>query len=423
MFPSVPTGQYRITVEAAGMQSWEGQLLVQTGQAALVEPVLNVGGTATEITVAGDVTNPVNVDNATLGTTLERQRIDQLPLNGRSITTLIGATTPGLEGTRAYGLAAAALDVVQDGAVLQNRDLGGVFQRPPGLDSVEEFRVETNGSSAKVNRPGTVILTTRSGTNQFHGSMFETARNNGFGVARRRQDYYEKPPHLVRNEFGFWNGGPVYLPKLYDGRNKTFWFFNYEAYRTYAATTTSTTVPTAAMRGGDFSGLIDGTGRAYTIYDPWTTDSKTWQRQPFAGNRIPVSRMSPMTKYLYGITPMPTHTDINPMVRDNFIAPGPAIRRDHAETMKFDHNLSERDRVFLRYTHGNKYDKRLGNDPSFPTLNDETNVTFSPARNETGGGLLDPHHLADVLQRDRALLTPTSASTCRAARRATGPNR
>ena len=384
MFPSVPPGHYRITIESVGMQRWEGQFVVLTGQAAVVEPVLAVSGTTTEVTVAGDVSNPINVDNSTLGATLERQRIDQLPLNGRSITTLIGATTPGLEGTRAYGLAQAALDVVQDGAVLQNRDLGGVFVRPPGLDSVEEFRVESNGSSAKMNRPGTVILTTRSGTNKFHGSAFETARNNGIGVARQRQDYYDKPPHLVRNEFGFWSGGPVYLPKVYDGRNKTFWFFNYEAYRTYSATTASTTVPTAAMRGGDFSGLIDGTGRATAIYDPWTTDAKTWKRQPFAGNRIPVNRMSPLTKYLYGITPLPTHTDVNPIVRDNFFAPGPAIRRDHAETMKFDHNLSERDRVFLRYTHGNKYDKRMGNDASFPTLHDETNVTFTPARNDTG---------------------------------------
>jgi hypothetical protein len=157
------------------MQPWRGELLLQTADTASVDVVLKVAVATTEITVAGDVTNPINTDNATLGSTLERQRIDQLPLNGRSIQTLISNTTPGLENTRAFGLMASALDVVQDGAVLANRDFGGVFARPPGLDSVEEFKVESNNSSAKMNRPGTVILTTRSGTNQLHGSAFETA--------------------------------------------------------------------------------------------------------------------------------------------------------------------------------------------------------------------------------------------------------
>jgi hypothetical protein len=230
---------------------------------------------------------------------------------------------------------------VQDGAVLANLELGYITTRPPGLDSVEEFRLETNNSSAKMNRPATVIVTTRSGTNSLHGSAFETARN------------------------------------------KTFFFMNYEALRQYSAATASTTVPTEAMRRGDFSGLIDGTGRKSTIYDPWSTASKTWTRQPFPNNLIPLGRMSPMTKYLYAITPLPSQPDVNPMVRDNYFGPGPDVRREVSETIKFDHNLSNRDRLFLRQTHGDAGRKYMGNNASFPTLGDETNVSFSTLRNES----------------------------------------
>ena len=303
IFPAAVIGDYSITVSAPSMKNWEGRLLVRAGQSVTVNPELAVAATATEITVAGDVTALVNTDNATVGSNLERQRIEELPLNGRSISSLIAISTPGVEATqRAYGLLSHAAEMVQDGAVLANLELGYITTRPPGLDSVEEFKVETNNSSAKMNRPATIIVTTRSGTNQLHGSAFETARNNGMGVARRRQDYYEKPPHLVRNEFGFWVGGPVYLPKLYDGRNKTFFFFNSEFLRQYSSATASTTVPTEAMRRGDFSGLIDGSGRAYTIYDPWSTDSNVGapavspepdpHRQNEPGGQVPLRNYS-----------------------------------------------------------------------------------------------------------------------------------
>ena len=154
--------------------------------------------------------------------------------------------------------------------ILENREWSSIPARQPGLDTIQEFRSETTNSSAKMNRPASFILTTRSGTNDLHGSFFETARNSGLGVARARTDFYTKPPHLVRNEFGASGGGPVYLPKLYNGRNKTFFFFAYEGYRQMQASTRQIAVPTQAMRNGDFSGLRDSQGRLYTLYDPDT---------------------------------------------------------------------------------------------------------------------------------------------------------
>jgi hypothetical protein len=389
LFPSQQPGQYKLTIQAAGMQPWEGELTLQVGQTAVVDPALKVGATVTEITVAGDVTPLVTTSSPTLGNVVERARIEQLPLNGRFFQTLVAATTPGLEGSssspRVYGLRATSMEFLQDGAVLTNRDTGELSGRPPGIDTIEEFRVETNNSSAKMNRPATTIVSTKSGSNQFHGALFETHRNNAFGVARRRQDFYDKAPHLVRNEFGGSVGAPVILPKIYNGRNRTFFFFAYETFRNLSASTTSTSMPTMAMRAGDFSGLIDSAGRRITLYDPWTTDSRTWQRQPYPNNQIPVSRRSPLATYFYSVTPAPTELSVNPLVANNYFGPGVSNRLDHTESVRIDHRLTDRDQIFGRYTHGNRWAKNRSGGGGSPTMLDEAgNVTFRPVRDESG---------------------------------------
>src|SRR5262245_28887639 len=315
IFPSVQVGTYLITVEAAGMETWKGELTLQAGQSAEVNPSLKVGATATEVTVAGDVTQLTPSNSTTLANVVEHARIEQQPVNGRFVQNLIYMTTPGLEsagGLRVFGLR-HGFELLHDGAVLENRQWQTIPARPPSLDTIAEFRAETSNSSAKMNRPGTVILTTKAGTNSIHGSLFETHRNSGFGVARARQDFYLKPPHLVRNEYGGSFGGPVYLPKIYNGKNKTFFFFSYEGYKLRQASTRSVTMPTAEMRQGDFSGLVDAQGRRFTLYDPLTTGAN-WSRQPFPNNQIPVGRRSPLATYLYNVTPLPTHSTVNPLV-------------------------------------------------------------------------------------------------------------
>ncbi|MFB3829484.1 MAG: carboxypeptidase regulatory-like domain-containing protein [Bryobacteraceae bacterium] len=388
LFPSLPIGPYKLGVQSRGMQPWEGEMVLETGHTAVVDPVLKVGAAVTEVTVAGDVTPLVTAASATLGSVLERTRIERLPLNGRFLQSLVQGATPGLEGSssdpRVWGLRASSMEWVQDGAVIVNRDTGGISGRPPGLDTIEEFRVESNNSSAKMNRPATTIITTRRGTNDIHGSVFETARNNSVGLARRRQDFYQKPPHLVRNEFGASLGAPLCLPKLYDGRRRTFFFFAYEAYRNLQSSTTSTRMPAMAMRQGDFSGLIDSAGRRITLYDPWTTDARTWQRQPFANNTIPLSRQSPLAKYLYSVTPQPTHPDANPLVADNYFAPAVSNRLDHTESVRADHRLTDRDQFFVRFTHGNRWAKSRSGEGGSPVMLDEAgNVTFRPVRDDS----------------------------------------
>ena len=380
LFPALRVGDYEIKVEMPGMAPWQGTVNLIEGQTADLTPLMKPAGTATEVTVAGDVTPLVTTSAPTLATVVERQRIDQLPLNGRQVTSLIYMTTPGMESDslpRVYGLRYAS-EVIQDGSLIGNRYWATTPDRQPGLDTIDEFRVETNNSSAKFNRPGTVILSTRSGTNEPHGSVFETARNSAIGVARARTDYFTKPPHLARNEFGASLGGPVYLPRLYNGKNKTFFFFSYEGYRLRQSVTRTTAVPTEAMWNGDFSNQIDSAGNHITIYNPWTTGSAAdnYSRLPFPNNVIPVAMESPLTKYLHGVTPAATLPNVNPFIQNNYFGQGFNSGNQMTLTTKIDQRVNSSNNLSFRYTHSPSF-APYTNDPygSGPTIgNSQTGI-------------------------------------------------
>jgi hypothetical protein len=348
-FPGVVVGDYRISVEFPGMEKFQGTFSVQVGQRVVIDPVLKAGQTTTTVDVQ-DVTPMVNTTNPTVKMTLERERIEQLPINGRSITNLL-STIPGFEGGRMFGTPSTSQEWILDGAVVSERRWSTGSPQQPPLDMVQEFTVEANAVSAKLSRPVNIMLSSKSGGNQFHGTAFETHRNNAIGLARARTDFYDSPPQLIRNEFGVSASGPVVLPKLYNGKDKTFWFVAYEANRTRSASTASFTVPTAAMRNGDFSGLIDSQGRRITIYDPQTTDSRTYARQPFSyggrANVIDPARISPLAKYMFGTTPLPT-TDVNPLIDVNFWGPQKSLTNRWNFSSRFDHRFSSKDQFYAR---------------------------------------------------------------------------
>ncbi|MGH9719511.1 MAG: TonB-dependent receptor [Bryobacteraceae bacterium] len=391
IFPAVQVGAYQIMVEAAGMETWKGELTLQVGQSAEVNPTLKVGATATEVTVAGDVTPLITTNSPTLANVVEHARIEQLPINGRFIQNLIYMTTPGLEsagGLRVFGIR-HGFELLQDGAVLENRQWQTIPARPPSLDTIEEFRAETSNSSAKMNRPGTVILTTRAGTNSIHGSLFETHRNSGFGVARARQDFFVKAPHLVRNEYGGSVGGPVWIPKVYNGKNRTFFFLAFEGYKLRQASTRSTTMPTLEMQRGDFSSLADAQGRRFTIYDPLSTGAN-WSRQPFTNNQIPAGRRSPLATYLYSVTPAPTNSSVNPLVAANWFGLGFNNTNQSTFTTRVDQRVSEKDQFFFRYSHNPAFQRNTsslgsGANASSPTtLDGKGNGAIDDQANDNG---------------------------------------
>ncbi len=383
-FYSVPglfAGNYTITFTAPGMKKYQTRISLQDAQVAVINPKLEVGEVSQQVTVTGDTVQLATYDSGTVSTQLDARRIDQLPQNGRSVLGLAQNTVPGLEanGTRANGLMQEGMEYSQDGAPMTNRNFGGEQNSAqstlPDPDSIQEAKFETLNSSAQFATPATVILTTKSGTNGFHGSAFETARNNYFGIARARQNPSNfAAPHYVRNEWGASIGGPIIIPKLYNGKNKSFFFFAFERFSLRQSSNELVTVPTVAMRNGDFSGLVNGQGILQVLYDPNTTQPGTYQRTPFPNNQIPVTRESPLAQKLYAATPLPTSSD-NPLINSNFNAVNHVTQTVPNTTVRLDHVFNENNRMYFRFTDIDQQQRALRNYPA-----------NSPA-NIAGGGL------------------------------------
>jgi Carboxypeptidase regulatory-like domain len=383
-FYSVPglfAGNYTITFSAPGMKAYQTTVSLQDAQNAVLNPSLTVGDVTQQVTVAGDTVQLATYDSGTVSTQLDYKRIDQLPQNGRDLLNLAANTVPGVEatGTRANGLMPEGMEYSQDGAPMTNRNFGGEGNATqailPDPDAVQEAKFETLNSTAQFATPATVIITTKSGTNEIHGSMFETARNNYFGIAKARQNPANfAAPHLVRNEFGASVGGPISIPKLYNGKNKSFFFFAYERFSLAQAANELVTVPTVAMRNGDFSGLINSAGVLQTLYDPNSTTPGTLQRTPFPNNQIPISRESPLAKALYAATPLPQTAD-NPLINSNFNAVNNMQQTVPNITTRLDHIFNSNNRMYFRFTDIDQTMEALRNYPA-----------NSPA-NIAGGGL------------------------------------
>jgi hypothetical protein len=345
IFPDVVPGAYHLSAQSPGMQKFEGAFVVRVTQRVVIDPALQPGQTLTEVEVK-DITPLVATDNATVSTTLERERINQLPVNGRSLNTMLG-NIPGFEGDRLNGIFNDATEWVLDGAVVSDRRWNGAPSTQPPMDSIQEFTVVSNSSSAKYSRPAEIVVSTKSGTNLLHGTVFETIRNNGIGLARARTDFYTKPPYLNRNEYGASGGGPVIIPKVYNGKNKTFWWFGYEGRESVSYSTVNFNVPTAALASGDFSGYKDAQGRVSTIYDPLSTGpAPTYIRTPFPGNVIPSGRESPLARYLFSIVPLPS-TSANPLVDFNWFGAARTQSPLWYTTGRIDHHFSEKDQVHI----------------------------------------------------------------------------
>jgi hypothetical protein len=354
LFAGLQPGDYRLVAEKGGFKKWAGKLELQAGQVAVVEPMLEVGALEMMVEVTG-AAPIITTESSEVGDVKDSLRIQQLPLNGRAVVNLFDLT-PGVEGggnPRVNGLKVGSVEMTLDGMSLVDRFGGGMARVQPGLDTVQEFRVETVGSNAQYSRPATVTMVTKSGTNQFHGTAFETFRNNGAGLRARQRQSGNTSPFYVRNEYGVAGGGPVYLPKLYDGRNKTFWFAAFEGIKDRQKRfSTNNRVPTLAMWGGDFSNIIDTSSRRTTIYDPLTTNS-AGLRTPFNGNIIPKARQNPVYGVIQSVTHLPTR-DVNPYLGGNMDEVYSNKNDGDNLTLKADQRLGDKDNLSFRYTRSSR---------------------------------------------------------------------
>lgn len=383
--PSLFTGTYTVTITAPGMATYKRSVELLVGQNVVINASMSAGVVTQQIEVSADLVQLTTTDNGSISSTLENSRINQLPMNGRNVITLASQTTPGLESCSQSsscpnGLMGQAMEYVADGASLNNREFGGTHvgsSQMPDPDSVQEVRVETTGAGAQFATPATGILTTKSGTNSIHGTMFETARNNAVGIARSRANpsNFVAPPY-IRNEFGASGGGPIVVPYLYNGKDKSFWFFAYERYSLRSYSYSNMKVPTPAMRQGDFSGLTNSSGVLQQLYDASTTrnsaacpqpdgtsPSNPYCRTTYAGNQIPLGKLSPTAKVFNDITPLPNST-ANPLVTNNLSGQAPNNTTIPTMTLRLDQAFNENNRAYLRYTNTHTTTLSLRNDPT-----------------------------------------------------------
>lgn len=368
--PNLFVGTYSLTFIAKGMKKYETRLDLQNGQAAVINVKLSVGPVSQQVTVEASTVQLATYDSGTVSTELDIHRINQLPMNGRNVLALASDTVPGVEanGTRANGQMAQAMEYTQDGAPMTDRQFGGEQgsggNSPienvilPDPDSVQEVRFETVGSSAQFSTPATVELTTKSGTNSFHGSAFETNRDNAIGIAKARQNPSNfSAPQYIRNEFGASVGGPIRIPRLYNGKDKSFFFFAYERYSLRQGVSQLEDVMTDAERGGDFSAIVVG-GVQQVIYDPSTSGSSAggYQRTQYAYNGIPntinPALISPLAKAMMAAMPHATNQSVVPQSGEpNLTQNFPNAQTAPKYTFRLDQVFNDKNRAYLRFTY------------------------------------------------------------------------
>lgn len=368
----IPPGNYRIEVEASGFKKY-----IRTGfkldvqQNAVVEPTLELGNLSEAIQVTAEAPL-IQAASSSLGQVVENKQIMDLPLVGRNTLSLIGLTA-GAQPIGQFGGIPARTNAYNQGffstsgsQVLTNETLidgvpanGALFNAPafvPVVDAVQEFKVQTNTFSAEFGRTGggVVNMVTKSGTNQLHGTLYEFFRNNHLDANNWFSNRSGTPrPLSTTNQFGLTAGGPVVIPHVYNGHDKTFWFFNYEGLREKRGLTQLFTVPTPAQLQGDFSQTFTSSGQLIQIYDPLSTKPDPahpgqYLRDPFEGNRIPGFRIDPVAAKVRSLWPAPNLPGTPFTGANNYIGNGSAPNTQDQFTGRVDQSLGDKHRLAAR---------------------------------------------------------------------------
>jgi hypothetical protein len=356
VFPSVPTGRYTVMAEVSGFKTLAlSNIDLGVDQRLRIDLKLETGAVSETMTVVGE-TPLLQTSSSELGTTVGNEQIEALPLNGRNFVNLT-RTVPGV----LRGIPGANIDGAGSLAWRASASFSANGQRPrdnnfmldgvdnnetwlqtvvifPSVDALDEFKLQTSTYSAEFGRSlgGVVNLQIKSGSNAFRGSAFEFVRNDRFDATNffLNRANREKPP-FEQHQFGGTFGGPVF-------KSKTFFFGDYQGFRVTQGQTYLSTVPSLRMRQGDF-GEINR-----VIYDPLTS-------QPFANNLIPQSRWDPAARnVLLQLYPEPNtegRRGANGQQIENYLITPNLERQDDQFDVKADHNLTDSNRFFVRYSY------------------------------------------------------------------------
>lgn len=361
-FLLLPVGTYRVEASLEGFKSFRRDgIVVEADRSLAVAIALEVGSVAEVVEVTGG-TPLLEPNTSSLGTVMDKQKVDDLPLNGRNpmglanlVPTVRGIGYFGGQVLSSWRMAAVSIgggspmhnDFLVDGIAATKIGSAGA-QVYPTVESTQEFKILTNAMSAEFGRTGggIVSVVTRSGTNEFHGNLFEYLRNDNFNA----NEFFSnksgaKRPSLAYNQFGGSLGGPVI-------KNKVFFFGNFEAFRERRISQTILTSATALQRAGNFSETRTQAGALIQIYDPVTTAQVAggYTRQPFPNNIIPPSRISDIARKAMSYYPEPNLPGLPFTNAQNlFLQAGGPIDRNTA-TGKVDWNISSARRINGRYT-------------------------------------------------------------------------
>jgi hypothetical protein len=344
-FPLLDIGEYSVSVEADGFKTaTRTGLTLQINEKLRSDFTLQVGQVSERVEVTGAIT-ALKTDEASIGEVIEQKRIVELPVNGRNVGNLatlqagvMFGSRGGLDGQSGTGggipIPGQTIALVANGQreVSQHATLDGVVATEarvntvpfsPSPEAIEEVKVFTGNYSAEYgfNSGAQLIMVMRSGTNDLHGSAFEFLRNDKLDAENYFQNYFNTsatrlPKQGIRqNQFGFVVNGPVVLPKLYNGKDKTFFMFNFEGRRRrLPGAAASALVPTEEFRNGDFSQLLR-IPTPVQLVDPLNGT-------PFAGNILPASRISSTARALLPFWERPQVAVPNPQAGFNYTGTG-----------------------------------------------------------------------------------------------------
>jgi hypothetical protein len=357
----LPTGSYVVRAELSGFQPTSTRATLKVNDVARLDFSIKVGALTDVVEVVG-VAPLIDKSTSSIGTVIDSQQVTNLPLNGRNFTqlaTLSPGVNRGVPGGNASGESGNAetfrYGEVGGTAISVNgvREQGNTYYYDgldnnerlvnsvvffPSPEALQEFRVITANAAAEFGRSGGAVinLVTKSGSNEFGGSAYWFNRPRGLAAT---PSFAQSKPEFKRNDFGATFGGPLV-------KDRTFFFANYHGLRSKLPVEPGglVTVPTALMRRGDFSELLNpsftGQGRAIVIYDPVTG-------LPFPGNVIPANRLNPVgVKYLNAF-PLPTRTD---RATQNYLTNRLRDSNFDDADLRLDHNFSSSDQVFFRFS-------------------------------------------------------------------------
>ncbi len=339
--PFLAPGRYSLEAKFEGFRTYrQTAFTLDVDQAMRLDIKLEAGSAAESVTVT-DAPPVINADNGSRGQTITAEEISQIPLEGRNFSDLAlltgGVIPKGDGGDGSYAVNGGRADntgFLLDGMNnTQRRNTGAVINPP--LEGVQEFKMITSGFSAEYGRYAGGVLTavTKSGTNRLRGSLYEFLRNDAFDAT----GYFDvNKSKLRRNQFGATLSGPVLLPKIYNGRDRTFFLVTWESLRLADGKTQRGIAPRPEMLTGDFSKATDAFGRPLTVIDYINS------RRPFPGNVIPADRLNPVAQNLAKYFPAPNLAGGG---ANNFIAQGNGTTSYNNIGIKVDHLLTPRDRL------------------------------------------------------------------------------